>query len=47
MDAFAEAMWKAYRKTAPEQEMSGKNRQWVPGSPGKWVPNPRPENQGT
>ena len=43
-DPFVDAMWRAHRKTAPEQEMSGKNRKWIPGQNGKWEPNPRPEN---
>ncbi|HUT58646.1 MAG TPA: hypothetical protein VNA25_12445 [Phycisphaerae bacterium] len=43
-DPFVDAMWRAYRKTAPKQEMSGKNRKWIPSRPGKWVPNPRPKD---
>ena len=42
MDPFVDAMWRAYRKSAPAQEMSGKNRQWMPGKQGKWAPNERP-----
>ena len=42
-DPFVDAMWRAYRKTAPQQEFSGKNSKWVPGREGKWEPNPRPE----
>jgi len=33
-------MWKAYRKTAPEQEYSGINMKWD-AKKGRWVPNPR------
>ena len=41
-DPFVDAMWRAYRKTAPQQEMSGKNMKWVwKGEKGIWVPNPQ------
>lgn len=41
-DPFVTAMWRAYRKTAPEQEMSGKNMKFVwEGREGKWIPNPQ------
>jgi hypothetical protein len=42
LDPFVDAMWHAYRTSAPQQEMSGKSLQWVPGSPGKWIANPKP-----
>jgi hypothetical protein len=39
-DPFVTAMWKAHRKNAPEQEMSGHNLKWVwQGNKGVWVPN--------
>lgn len=39
-DPFVTAMWKAHRKNAPEQEMSGKNMKWVwQGNKGVWVLN--------
>jgi hypothetical protein len=42
-DPFVDAMWRAYRKAAPEQEMSGKSMKWVwEGGKGKWAPNPKP-----
>lgn len=42
-DPFVTAMWRAYRKTAPEQEMSGNNMKFVwEGRTGKWIPNPKP-----
>jgi len=44
MDPFVDAMWRAYRKAAPQQDFSGKNRKWIPGREGKWEPNPRPES---
>lgn len=39
-DPFVTVMWKAYRKDAPEQEMSDRNRKfvWEEGK-GKWIPN--------
>lgn len=40
-DPFVDAMWKAYRKTAPEQDWSGKNRKWITGKEPKWEPNER------
>ncbi|GEO08667.1 hypothetical protein SAE01_11630 [Segetibacter aerophilus] len=41
-DPFVTAMWKAYRKSAPAQEMSGKNMKWVwKGEKAAWVPNPK------
>ncbi|MBI3831633.1 MAG: hypothetical protein HY291_19085 [Planctomycetes bacterium] len=40
-DPFVDAMWKTYRKTAPEQDWSGKNRKWITGKVGKWEPNER------
>jgi len=43
-DPFVDAMWKAYRATAPEQKMHGPPyRQWVnQGSGGQWAPNNKP-----
>ncbi|MCZ7646078.1 MAG: hypothetical protein M5U26_12455 [Planctomycetota bacterium] len=42
-DPFVDAMWKAYRKEAPEQEFSGVNKKWVwQDGAGSWVDNPRP-----
>jgi hypothetical protein len=43
-DPFVDAVWRAYRDTAPAQEYSGVNfkRIWEGEQP-KWVPNPRPE----
>jgi len=42
-DPFVDAMWWAYRETAPDQPYSGKNLKWVwEGNKGKMVPNPRP-----
>jgi hypothetical protein len=39
-DSFVTAMWKAHRKNAPEQEMSGHNLKWVwQGNNGVWIPN--------
>lgn len=41
-DPFVTAMWKAYRKSAPYQEMSGKNMKWVwKGDKGVWEENPK------
>lgn len=41
-DPFVTEMWKAHRKNAPEQEMSGKNFKWIwEGNIGKWIPNPK------
>jgi hypothetical protein len=44
-DPFVTAMWKAHRKSAPEQDMAGNPRMWVwnEGNSWSWVPNPRPE----
>jgi hypothetical protein len=48
-DPFVTAMWKAYRKTAPEQEMSGQNfkSSWERKPDGtwhiSWAPNPKPD----
>jgi hypothetical protein len=43
LDPFVDAMWKAYRKSAPEQEMAGKDRQWVQEQKGgHWIPNAKP-----
>jgi len=42
-DPFVDAMWKAYRASAPEQPSAGKPRQWT----GKeWAPNPKPAEAG-
>ena len=43
-DPFVTEMWKAHRKTAPEQDMAGNNRMWVWGEDDSWVwvPNPGP-----
>ena len=44
-EPFEKAMWDAYRKSAPEQEMSGKNMMWVASAgakKGSWVPNSKP-----
>lgn len=41
-DPFVTEMWKAHRKNAPEQEISGNNLKWVwEGKDGKWIPNPK------
>jgi hypothetical protein len=41
-DPFVTEMWKTYRKSAPEQEMSGNNMKFVwEGNHGKWIPNPK------
>jgi hypothetical protein len=41
-DPFVTEMWKAYRKTAPEQEMSGVYKKFVwEGRKGIWIPNPK------
>ena len=47
-DPFVTAMWKAYRKTAPRQEMSGQNFKaaWEQEKDGwhiHWEPNPKPD----
>lgn len=42
-DPFVSGMWKAYRKSAPSQEMSGKNFKFIwKGSKMAWENNPRP-----
>jgi hypothetical protein len=42
-DPFVTEMWKAYRKSAPAQEMSGNNLKFVwEGDRGAWIPNPGP-----
>jgi len=42
-DPFVTRMWRAYRKTAPEQAMAGNPRKWVwQGRTAGWVPNPKP-----
>jgi hypothetical protein len=47
-DPIVDAMWKAFRKTAPEQEMAGNNimAKWDRQKDGtwtiSWVPNPKP-----
>jgi hypothetical protein len=39
-DPFVDAMWRAYRKTAQEQEMSGRNMKWIwKDEKGIWIPN--------
>jgi hypothetical protein len=39
-DPFVDSMWRAYRKIAPQQEMSRKNMKWVwKGDKGLWIPN--------
>lgn len=39
-DPFVTAMWKAHRKNAPQQEMSGNDQKWIwQGKQGVWVPN--------
>ncbi len=44
LDPFVDAMWRAYRDTAPLQEMSGKNMKFVwEGRKWMWVPDPRPD----
>lgn len=44
LDPFVTEMWKAHRKNAPEQEISGKNFKWKwEGEKGLWFPNPRLE----
>lgn len=41
-DPFVTAMWKAYRESAPQQELSGVNRKWIwQGNKGIWIPNPK------
>lgn len=44
-DPFVTAMWKAHRKTSPDQEMAGNPRMWVwkEGGSWEWVPNPKPD----
>jgi hypothetical protein len=47
-EPFVNAMWVAYRKTAPEQEMAGNNvkSEWDKQADGwhiKWIPNPKPD----
>ncbi len=47
-DPFVTAMWKTYRKSAPEQEMSGQNFKavWEKKPDGwtiHWEPNPKPD----
>lgn len=44
-DPFVTSMWRAHRKNAPEQDMSGNARMWVwdEGRSWNWVPNPKPE----
>ena len=47
-DPFVTAMWKTYRKNAPEQEMSGNNLKasWERKPDGwhiRWEPNPKPD----
>jgi hypothetical protein len=42
LDPFVTAMWRAYRTTAPQQAMSGSNKQWIwKDGKGIWVDNPR------
>jgi len=42
-DPFVDAMWRAYRESAPPQPYSERNLKWVwEGDQGKWTPNPRP-----
>ncbi len=44
-DPFVTAMWKAYRNSAPEQEMAGNNKKWIwEGNKGKWIANPKPKD---
>ncbi len=41
-DPFVTAMWRAYRKTAPVQGMSGRDMKFVwEEREGKWIPNPK------
>jgi hypothetical protein len=47
-DPFVDAMWQAYRKSAPQQEMSGQNFKavWEHKPDGwniSWEPNPKPD----
>jgi hypothetical protein len=43
-DPFVDAMWRAYRASAPEQPYSDHNLKWVwEGNQGKWVEDPRPQ----
>ena len=47
-DPFVDAMWRAYRKSAPAQEMSGRNLKgiWQHQKDGwhfQWVANPKPD----
>ncbi|MGC1240086.1 MAG: hypothetical protein WA874_00795 [Chryseosolibacter sp.] len=44
-DPFVTEMWKAHRKTSPEQEMAGHHRMWVwgEGDSWEWIPNPKAE----
>jgi hypothetical protein len=40
MDPFVTELWKAYRQSAPEQELSGKNMKWVwEDGRGTWATN--------
>ena len=40
-DPFVDAMWRAYRESAPEQPLAGGNRKWTVGEPGHWERNER------
>lgn len=41
-DHFVTEMWRAYRKDAPAQEVSGKNLKFIwEGGKGKWIANPK------
>lgn len=43
-DPFVTAMWKNYRQSAPEQEMSDNHRKWIwQGKKGIWIPNEKTE----
>jgi hypothetical protein len=49
-DPFVDAMWRTYRKSSPEQEMSGNNLKavWEHQADGwhvHWVTNPKPTPQ--
>ncbi len=41
-DPWVDAMWRAYRKGAPDQPGGTRNLKWVWTDGGKWVQNPKP-----
>jgi hypothetical protein len=41
-DPFVTEMWKAHRKSAPEQPIAGNSKKWIwQGKDGVWIPNPK------